>query len=102
VRDKAVVDAVLENPETADIGVPLRAMLRFIGKLGRTPAEITADDARAVLAAGVTREMYVDALAVQAAFHHITRCADAFGFEIPDEGGFQASAKSLIKFGYKL
>lgn len=96
------MDGVLENPETAEIAAPLRAMLVFIGKLARTPAEITAADARAVLAAGVTREMYVDALAVQAAFHHITRCADAFKFAIPDEKGFQASASSLLKFGYKL
>jgi hypothetical protein len=35
-------------------------------------------------------------------FAFITRCADAFNFVIPNDAGFLAGAKSLLRFGYKL
>lgn len=77
-------------------------MLGFIEKLTLTPDAVVAADAAAVLAAGVSRQAFVEALHVQAMFAFITRAADAFDFEIPSESGFQASARALVKFGYKL
>jgi alkylhydroperoxidase family enzyme len=80
----------------------LRAMLDFLEKLTREPAAIGPADAKRVLAAGVSERAFVDALYVQAMFQFITRCADAFAFEIPPDAAFRASAKSLLRFGYKL
>jgi hypothetical protein len=50
----------------------------------------------------VSEQAFLDALYVQAMFQFITRCADAFRFHIPGEAGFQASARSLLRFGYRL
>jgi alkylhydroperoxidase family enzyme len=102
VAGSEITNAVLEDYTTAPIDERLRAMLSFLKKLTLTPQAVTADDARPVLAAGVSREAFTQALYVQAMFAFITRCADAFDFEIPPESSFVASAGALIKMGYRL
>ena len=77
-------------------------MLGFLEKLTHEPETVGPADAQRVLDAGVSAQAFVDALYVQAMFQFITRCADAFAFEIPPEAAFQSSAKSLLRFGYKL
>ena len=84
------------------MGPELEAMLGFLEKLTLRPDEVGAADAKRVLEAGVSAQAFEDALYVQAMFQFITRCADAFRFHIPDEAGFQDSAKSLLRFGYTL
>jgi AhpD family alkylhydroperoxidase len=66
-RDAAKVSAVISDLDTAPIEEPLRATLVMLRKLTREHA-VDADDMRAVLAAGVTREQIEDALAVCFAF----------------------------------
>jgi hypothetical protein len=63
---------------------------------------VTADDMRAVLAAGATKQQIEDALAVCFCFNVIDRCADTFEFYVPDPAGFAFSAKMLLSRGYKL
>lgn len=77
-------------------------MLGFLEKLTLRPEEVGPADAKRVLEAGVSEQAFVDALYVQAMFQFITRCADAFRFEIPPDAAFQASARSLLRFGYQL
>jgi uncharacterized peroxidase-related enzyme len=98
--DDARVAAVLSNLETADIGTPLRATLRMLGTLAREHT-VSADDMRAVLAAGVSREQIADALAVSFAFNIINRLADAFEFFVPGPAVFDAGAKFLLARGYR-
>jgi len=98
--DEAKVAAVLSDLETAPIGDPLRATLRMLGKLTRDSV-VNADDMRAVLAAGVSREQIEDALAVCFAFNTTDRLADAFGFVVPGPKGFEAGAKFLLSRGYR-
>src|SRR5258708_12689057 len=81
-QDEAKVSAVLSNLETASIEEPLRATLRMLGKLTREHA-VTADDMRAVLAAGVSREQIEDALPISFAFTPTNRLPDPFGFFSP-------------------
>lgn len=99
---QATLDAVLADFRTAPITERLRAMLGFLEKLTLRPEAVGADDARAVLAANVSEQAFVDALYVQAMFNFIDRCADAFNFDIPPEAAFVAAARSLLRFGYKL
>jgi uncharacterized peroxidase-related enzyme len=99
-QDEAKVSAVLSNLENAPIGEPLRATLRLLGKLTREHA-VTADDMRAVLASGVSREQIEDALAVSFAFNTTDRLADAFGFFVPGPKAFEAGAKFLLRRGYR-
>ena len=50
-----------------------------------------------MFAAGVTPQGARDALFIAAIFNAIDRLADAFGFAIPDEAGFEARAKALLR-----
>jgi alkylhydroperoxidase family enzyme len=84
---------------TAAIEEPLRATLLMLGKLTREHA-VNADDMRAVLAAGASREQIEDALAVGFSFNVIGRLADAFGFFVPGPEAFEAGAKYLLARGY--
>jgi uncharacterized peroxidase-related enzyme len=98
--DAAKVSAVLSDLEAAPIEEPLRATLRMLRKLTREHS-VNADDMRAVLAAGVSREQIEDALAVCFAFNTMTRLADAFGFFLPGPKAFEAGAKYLLARGYR-
>ena len=99
-RDGSRVSAVLSNFETATVEEPLRATLRMLCKLTREHA-VNADDMRAVLAAGVSRNQIEDALAVCFSFNTIGRLADAFGFFVPGPKAFEAGAKYLLARGYR-
>lgn len=90
-----------DDLERAPIPEPLRATLRMLRKLTRDHA-VTADDMRALLAAGVSKQQILDALAVAFVFNVINRLADTFEFHVPDAKGFALSAKSLIDHGYRM
>jgi uncharacterized peroxidase-related enzyme len=99
-RDGAKVSAVLSDFETAPIEEPLRATLRMLRKLTREHA-VSADDMRALLASGVSRDQIEDALAVCLSFNTIGRLADTFGFFVPGPAAFEAGAKYLLARGYR-
>ncbi len=99
-HDEAKVLAVLSDLETAPLEEPLRATLRLLGKLTREHT-VTADDMRAVLATGTSREQIEDALAVSFAFNTTDRLADAFGFFVPGPKAFEAGARFLLSRGYQ-
>jgi len=92
---------VLDDLDTAPIAETLRATLRLLQMVTRSPDSVTANDMRAVLATGVTKPQLDDALAVCFCFNVIDRLADAFEFAIPDEGSFASGAKMLLTRGYK-
>lgn len=95
------VVAALEDPESAPISAALRAALAFNDKLTIDPDTVTADDARAALASGMTVQQLEDAAAVAAIFNIITRYADALDFQVPSDRDFDKSAGMLLKQGYK-
>lgn len=98
--DRKKVSAFLSDPATTTIDEPLRATLLMLGKLTREHA-MNADDMRAVLAAGASRQQIEDALAVCFAFNVIGRLADAFEFFVPGSEAFDAGAKYLLARGYR-
>ena len=98
--DGQKVSAVLSDLESASIEEPLRATLLMLGKLTREHT-VDADDMRAVLAAGASRQQIEDALAVCFSFNVISRLADAFGFLVPAPEAFEAGAKYLLARGYR-
>jgi uncharacterized peroxidase-related enzyme len=99
-RDEARVAATLADLEAAPIPEPLRATLRLLRKLTREHT-VDADDMRATLAAGVSRQQIEDALAVCFAFNTTARLADAFGFRMLSPQGFATGAKYLLARGYR-
>jgi uncharacterized peroxidase-related enzyme len=98
--DRKTVSAVLSDLDRAAIEEPLRTTLVMLGKLTHEHA-VSADDMRAVLAAGASRQQIEDALAVCFSFNVISRLADAFGFFVPGPDAFEAGAKYLLTRGYR-
>jgi alkylhydroperoxidase family enzyme len=99
-RDGKRISDLSSDPDTAAIEEPLRATLLMLGKLTREHV-VDADDMRAVLAAGASRQQIEDALAVCFSFNVIGRLADAFGFFVPGPKAFEAGAKYLLARGYR-
>jgi uncharacterized peroxidase-related enzyme len=98
--DGTKVAAVLSDLETAPIDESLRATLRMLRKLVREHA-VDAEDMRAVIAAGVSRQQIEDALAVCFGFDTTNRLANAFEFFVPGPAGMEAGAKFLLARGYQ-
>jgi len=98
--DRARISAVLSDVETAPIEEPLRAVLRLLRRLTREHL-VTADDMRAAMAAGATREAIEDALAVCFAFNTIGRLADAFAFSPASSAALEAGARYVLARGYR-
>jgi len=98
-QDEAKPAATLADLETAPIEEPLRATMRLLRKLTREHA-VTADDMRAVLGAGVSREQIEDALAVCFTFNVVDRISRTFGWVVSSEEAFKAGSKFLFTRGY--
>jgi AhpD family alkylhydroperoxidase len=98
--DEDRVAAVLGDLGSAPIEEGLRATLGMLGKLTRE-GTVSADEMRAVLAAGVSPQQIEDALAVSFAFNVTGRLANAFAFAVLDREGVAAGAKYLLKRGYR-
>lgn len=96
----ATVRAALDDYNTAPLPDKLRATLRFLEKMTREPDELDADDAGAVMAAGVTHSQLTEAVAVATLFNIITRYANALDFELPTDKQFARSSAILLKRGY--
>ena len=67
------------------------------------PDALTADDARAVLAAGVDKAALTEAIHVAYLFNIYDRLADTMGWDVPDpaNGYYQVAAARLLKHGYR-
>jgi alkylhydroperoxidase family enzyme len=99
-QDEAKVSAALTDLETAAIDERLRATLRMLRKLTREHT-VGANDMRAVLAAGVSREQIEDALAVCFTFNTVDRLSRTFGWVVAGPKAFEAGAKFLLARGYR-
>jgi uncharacterized peroxidase-related enzyme len=96
----ALVDDTLAEFRAAPVADGLKATLAFLKKMTLRPRDLTPDDARTVLRAGVTREALMDAIAVGSLFNIITRYADALEFAIPTTDEFNRAGSMLLKRGY--
>jgi hypothetical protein len=84
---------------SSPISESLKATLAFLEILTLPPMELTADDARAVLHAGVGVEALMDAIAVGALFSVVTRYADALDFAVPTANEFDRAAACFSSEG---
>ena len=97
---RSVVDAAIADYRTAPLSPKLIATLGFLEKQPRTPDDITAADAKAAFAAGVTADALTDAVAVATLFAIVTRHANALRFAMPTDAEFDKAADMLLKRGY--
>jgi len=98
---RPTIDQTLADYRAAPITNGLRATLGFLEKMTSHPADLSAEDARTVLRAGVTSESLTDAIAVASAFNIVTRYADALDFAIPSPSEFDRAGDMLLKRGYR-
>jgi uncharacterized peroxidase-related enzyme len=98
--DRDIVNAVVSDYRSAPVSDRLRAALVFLEKLTRTPDDLTADDARTALDAGISVDELRDAAAVASIFNIIARYANALDFDIPTTEEFDKAAEMLLKRGY--
>jgi uncharacterized peroxidase-related enzyme len=98
--DRDIVNAVVSDYRSAPVSDRLRAALVFLEKLTRTPDDVTADDARTALDAGISVDELRDAAAVASIFNIIARYANALDFDIPTTEEFDKAAEMLLKRGY--
>ena len=78
----------------------MRATLAFLEKLTLRPSELSAAQAEAVLATGVSRDALVDAIHVAALFNMIVRLADSLGWDVPPFDSFFERADGMLASGY--
>ena len=95
-------EAVKRDWRSAPVDDKLRATLGFVEKLTLWPTELSAEDAAAVRAAGVSPEALVDAIHVAALFNMIVRLADSLGWDVPEFEEFHARADRMLAGGYTL
>ena len=76
-------------------------MLGLLEQFTLHPDDLSADDVRVVIAAGVTREAIRDAYYVAFLFNTYDRLADTLGWELPDERYYPKAGQSLLKRGYR-
>jgi alkylhydroperoxidase family enzyme len=91
---------VVADWRTAPLRPELLAALAFIEKLTLSPDELTAADAEAAYAAGVSREALRNAATVCALFNMITRLADSLGWDVPSGERLAGRAPAMLEGGY--
>jgi alkylhydroperoxidase family enzyme len=79
------VAQVLEDLDSAPVGERVRATLRVLARLTLDPQTFGQADLAEARAAGVSDDALADAVGVCALFNIATRCADALGFDLPDD-----------------
>ena len=95
-------EGVRADWRTAPVDERLRAALAFIEKQTLHPDELSAADAEAAYAAGVSREALRDAARVSALFNMIVRLADSFGWAVPDWDRLMQRAPAMLEGGYAM
>ena len=95
---RSAVDAALADFRAAPISEGLKATLAFLEILTLRPMEMTAEDARAVLHAGVSTEALMDGS--RWVRFLVTRYSDALDFAVPTANEFDRAAGMLIRRGY--
>lgn len=95
-----MVEAVLEDWRTAPIDAKLREALGFLEKLTLHPDAVRPADVAPLRAAGISDEGIEDAIQVCTLFNVYDRLADSLGWYLPDQAGYAASGRNLMKRGY--
>jgi alkylhydroperoxidase family enzyme len=76
-------------------------MLGLLEKSTLQHEQLSANDVREVLAAGVTREAIRDAFYVAFLFNTYDRLADTLGWQLPNESYYPKAGQFLLQKGYR-
>lgn len=93
------IAALVDDVDSAPVPEPLRAILRYVAKLTRTPARMTQGDADEVFSAGWNEQALHDAVSVCALFNFMNRFVEGLGLK-EDAGYSLVAARGLHDKGY--
>src|SRR5919201_1842541 len=79
--EEALVGALLDDVDAAPVDARLKPVLRYVGKLTRTPSRMTLADAEVVFAAGWDERALHDAVSVCALFSFMNRLVEGLGIQ---------------------
>lgn len=79
--EPGLIDALLQDLETAPLPQKTRALLAYVAKLNSLPSRLTPEDARAVLDAGWSEEALYHAVQVCALFNLFNRLVEGTGVD---------------------
>ncbi|MEL6384635.1 MAG: peroxidase-related enzyme [Cyanobacteria bacterium J06626_18] len=99
--DSQLLEAMLQDLDTAPVGDRFRAVLALVQKLTLTPSKVTQGDIDAVAQAGWSERAIQDAIEVCALFSFMNRIVNGYGFETPDGQQMAAMAKGINTHGYE-
>lgn len=95
-----MVEAVLEDFQTAPISERDKAMFAFLERMNRESSTLERDDVQAVVAAGWSEEAIYDAITVCALFNFYNKWIDATGVSDMPAAAYDASGQRLASSGY--
>jgi uncharacterized peroxidase-related enzyme len=94
--DLKVLDALMEDIDSADISPALKPVFHFIRKLTLEPARMTQKDANAVLAAGWDERAYHEMVVLCCRMNFMNRLSEGFGLAPPDPVMMKDAAARLV------
>jgi len=99
--DYGLVDAVRDNPESAEITPKLKALLSIAGKVTRSGLEVTTADIDRARAQGATDVEIHDTVLIAAAFCMFNRYVDGLATLTPtDENMYDLMGRRMAFQGY--
>lgn len=91
---------MLDDWRSAPVNDKVRAALGFLEKLTLHPDDIRPADIAPLRALGISDAAIEDTIHVCTLFNIYDRLADSIGWYLPDEAGYAASGRSLMRRGY--
>ena len=99
--DYGLVDAVLDDPDTAPIGEKFRALLHIAGRIVHGGLHVTTPDVAAAREAGADDREVHDTVLIAAAFCMFNRYVDGLAtFTQDDEALYDEMGARLARVGY--
>jgi uncharacterized peroxidase-related enzyme len=100
VLDKTLVEAAVDDFPNAKLPARSRSTISFLEKFTKTPDELTATDAAALLQNGIMADEVLDAMAVATLFGITVRLANTINFALLTGKDLSQAAARMLKQGY--
>lgn len=98
--DDELVQAALEDWQTAPVSNRIRAALEFIEKLTKTPDDISEEDIAELEANSIDKTAIEELIYISFCFSVINRMANALDFDLVNESVVSRTARFLYHMGY--
>jgi alkylhydroperoxidase family enzyme len=98
--DRAMVQAILEDVESARVGDDMKALFRLISKVTLCARSIRQEDIDLAKSVGWSDEALYDAITVCALFNFLNTWVDATGVHVLPDWYHQQAGKRLAEHGY--